>query len=81
MFLELKEIDLELEDLSIFELLKETEKKTGKKFLFKLITNKGELKPGTMILINGRNIFHMQKLDSIVSDGDEISIFPPGGGG
>ncbi|HHE37023.1 MAG TPA: molybdopterin synthase sulfur carrier subunit [Candidatus Cloacimonetes bacterium] len=80
-FLKLSEIDLEIQDLSILDLLKETEKKIDKKFLFKLIDEKGELKQGTMILINGRNIFHLQKLDSIVLDGDKVSIFPPGGGG
>ena len=36
---------------------------------------------GTIILLNGRNIFHLNKLDTIVKDGDDIDIFPPGGGG
>jgi len=81
MFLKLSEIELDIQDLSIHDVLIATEKNIQKKFLFKLIDEKGELKSGTMILINGRNIYHLQKLDSIVSDGDEVSIFPPGGGG
>jgi len=34
-----------------------------------------------LILVNGRNIRFMQKLDTAVKDGDEVAIFPPGAGG
>lgn len=34
-----------------------------------------------MILINGRNIRLMEWLETKVSDGDVVDIFPPAGGG
>ncbi|MCF7792445.1 MAG: MoaD family protein [Candidatus Cloacimonetes bacterium] len=74
-------IDIEAESISIYDLLQKTEKKIGKKFIDLLFGSEKEILHGTMILINGRNIWHLDNLDSIVSDGDEISIFPPGGGG
>jgi len=34
-----------------------------------------------IILVNGRNIRHLKMLDTELSDGDEVVVFPPGGGG
>jgi molybdopterin synthase sulfur carrier subunit len=39
------------------------------------------LKEGTIILVNGKNIFHLQLLDTVVDNGDVVSVFPPAGGG
>lgn len=33
------------------------------------------------LLINGRNIKFLDGMNTILSDGDEVSIFPPTGGG
>jgi molybdopterin synthase sulfur carrier subunit len=56
-------------------------KKTSKKFLFKLLDEDGNIKPGTLILINGKNVLDTDALDTIVKDGDTVALFPPGGGG
>lgn len=80
-FLNISEVQVEVSDIPILNLLEQTEEQIGRQFLFKLIDNEQELNQGAIILINGRNIFHLDKLDSIVKDGDEVSIFPPGGGG
>ncbi len=77
----INEVEIETASISIYELLLKAEKQIGKKFLDQLIDAEMEILPGTMILINGRNIYHLDKINSIVQDGDEISIFPPGGGG
>lgn len=41
----------------------------------------GILKDFVNILLNGRNIAFIEGLDSILSDGDLIALFPPAGGG
>lgn len=45
---------------------------------------KGErrtLMTGTLILVNGKHVYHLQGLDTKLNDSDVISIFPPSGGG
>ena len=41
----------------------------------------GEIKPTILILKNGRNIRFLGGLLTKLEDGDEVSIFPPLGGG
>ena len=81
MHLGINEIEVKTDSTTIIELLQITEKQINQKFIDQLIDINNQIIPGTMILINGRNIFHLDKLGSIVRNGDEISIFPPGGGG
>ncbi len=40
-----------------------------------------EIKPMYKILVNGLNVEFLEKLETKVKNGDEISIFPPAGGG
>ena len=45
---------------------------------------KGEkrtLMTGTLILVNGKHVYHLQGLDTPLEESDVISIFPPSGGG
>ena len=42
---------------------------------------KEELERGFMILVNGRNIEHLQGLQTPLGESDIVSIFPPAGGG
>jgi len=41
----------------------------------------GFLHAGTIILVNRRNVLHLQGLETPVSDGDTVALFPPGAGG
>ncbi|ACS34414.1 MoaD/ThiS family protein [Thermococcus gammatolerans] len=42
---------------------------------------KKELEDGYLILVNGKNIEHLQGLETPISDDDTVSVFPPAGGG
>jgi sulfur-carrier protein len=46
-----------------------------------LLCEDGEVRPYITILINGKNIRDMEALATILSDGDEVAIFPPVSGG
>lgn len=76
-----REIEVECDGCCISELLIKTQSKIDIYFLDKLFDSENKMKMGTIILVNGKNIHHLQKLDTIVNDGDIISLFPPGGGG
>lgn len=42
---------------------------------------KKELEKGHIILVNGKNIEHLQGLETPIEENDTVSIFPPAGGG
>jgi len=47
----------------------------------KLVDAGGVPHIGTIILVNRRNILHLDGLDTPLSDGDVLALFPPGAGG
>ena len=80
MFLKQSEIEIDSDNISIFALLEKISEKTNKDLL-SVIIEAEQLIQGTIILLNGRNIYHLEKMDTIVKNGDLVDIFPPGGGG
>ena len=46
-----------------------------------LLDSNGNLRKDLLILVNGIHIQFKGFQNTIINDGDEISIFPPGGGG
>jgi len=80
MFLKQSEIEIDSDNISIFALLEKISEKTNKDLLSEIIEAE-QLIQGTIILLNGRNIYHLEKMDTIVKNGDLVDIFPPGGGG
>ncbi len=73
-------IDVELsKPTKIRELLRGVSSRLGVNIEEKLLEN-GRLRRGTMLLVNGKNVIHLDGLDTIVEEG-EISVFPPAGGG
>ena len=82
MLLKLKETSVEIENnITIRDLLEKLQSKIDGKFIDKLIDQRGNIIPGTIILVNKKNIFHLNLLNTIVNDNDEVVIFPPGAGG
>jgi molybdopterin synthase sulfur carrier subunit len=61
-------------------LLKELCKRYGSKFEKKIFIN-GELSSEIIILVNGRHIVHCNGIQTQLSSGDEVSIFPVVAGG
>lgn len=41
----------------------------------------GDLRPQINVLQNGREVLHKEGVDTVLSDGDTLSIFPPVAGG
>ncbi|WP_224268103.1 ubiquitin-like small modifier protein 1 [Haloprofundus salinisoli] len=41
----------------------------------------GELKPQINVLKNGREVLHIQGIETTMEDGDTLSVFPPVAGG
>jgi len=66
--------------LSVLNLLQLVSQKVGKDILPELIVD-GKIMVGTIILINGFNILHMDALNTIINKDCVVSVFPPNGGG
>ena len=77
----ISEVSLDLTSGSLRQYLQKAEEKICKEFVQLLFNDDLKVRKGTIILINGRNIVHLKGIDSKIRTGDEISIFPPGGGG
>lgn len=45
-----------------------------------LIEN-GDIRPQINVLRNGREVLHMEGMDTLMEDGDTLSVFPPVAGG
>ena len=66
---------------TVGQLLQRTQQKISTPFTQKLLDQKGDLILGTIIMVNRRNILHLQKLETPIQDGDVVALFPPGAGG
>ncbi|MGC9312948.1 MAG: MoaD/ThiS family protein [Sediminispirochaetaceae bacterium] len=75
------EIELDITSSTVRDLLQLCEQRIAQPFLHKLVNPQKEIIPGTIILVNGHNILHLEGLDTPISSGDQIALFPPGGGG
>lgn len=63
------------------QILQRAQRQLATPFLQKLLDEHGELHAGTIILVNRQNIHHLNQLQTRVSDGDILALFPPGAGG
>ena len=80
----LKQEKLELpagENENVGQLLQRLQQQIATPFLHKLLDKKGDPILGTIIMVNRRNIHHLEKLETLVQDGDVVALFPPGAGG
>lgn len=70
-----------LKEETIRGLLPRLQQQISIPFVHKLVDEQGELIPGTIILVNRKNILHLDKLETPVHSGDVVAFFPPGAGG
>lgn len=66
---------------SVQSVLAKTQAQIATPFLHKLLDAGGAPHTGTIILVNRKNILHLQGLQTPVADGDTLAFFPPGAGG
>lgn len=66
---------------TVGDLLQRLQQQIKTPFLHKLLDEQGALHAGTIIMINRRNILHLEELATPVNDGDQLAFFPPGAGG
>ena len=66
---------------TVQSVLDKTQAQIATPFLHKLLNEKGTAHTGTIILVNRKNILHLQGLQTPIADGDVLAFFPPGAGG
>lgn len=69
------------EGASVKDLLNELTRSYGRRFLEIVLNEGGELLPYVKLLVNGRDIEFLNKLETKLKNGDEVALFPPVGGG
>ena len=75
------ELEIETDKpVTIMQLLELVSQKLNTDIIHELLEN-GEIMVGTILLINGKNIFHADKLETLITEECEVSVFPPAGGG
>jgi len=74
-------LEIPSDDLTIMELLRLAEEKSGQSFLDELLDSDHGLLTGTIILVNGENIRSRQGLQTRVHAGDSVCLFSPAAGG
>lgn len=71
-----------LEDhITILELIAKLDNDYEGYFSKKLLEKNDSILRGAIILVNGKNIFHINKLETKVSNKDIVTLFPPSAGG
>ncbi len=66
---------------TVQSVLDKTQAQIATPFLHKLLSENGTAHTGTIILVNRKNILHLQGLQTPIADGDVLAFFPPGAGG
>ncbi len=74
-------LDIPEKSVPLRRILEELGQRKGLDELKKLAQNRnGESLP-FILLLQGKNVFDLDGLETVVKDGQRVSIFPPSGGG
>jgi molybdopterin synthase sulfur carrier subunit len=74
--------DYELEkEIDIFRLIKKLDQDFDGYFTKKLLDENGSIAPGSIILVNGHNVIHLEGLSTKIDNDDVVTLFPPSAGG
>ena len=68
------------EPITLSRLIEKLDKDFEGYFSEKLLES-DDIRPGSIILLNGKNVLHLDKLDTKINDGDIVTLFPPSAGG
>ena len=66
--------------VTIMQLLELVSQKLDTDIIPELIED-GKIMVGTILLINGKNVLHADKFETLITEKCEVSVFPPSGGG
>ncbi|HHX74289.1 MAG TPA: MoaD/ThiS family protein [Firmicutes bacterium] len=53
----------------------------GEPLAERIFAGQDKLRDGLVVMVNGRNICFLDHLHTVLTDGDEVLLFPPAGGG
>ena len=74
--------EYELENnITIAQLIKKLDQDYEDYFTQKLLEEDRSISSGAIILVNGKNVLHLDKLETEVSNQDTVTLFPPSAGG
>jgi molybdopterin synthase sulfur carrier subunit len=75
-------IEYELkEQITISKLIKKLDQDFDGYFTQKLLESDGSIAPGSIILVNGHNVIHLEALETEIDNQDTVTLFPPSAGG
>ena len=75
-------MEIEVPDgITVRELLKIIDERVNPNISKTLLNDDSGLREGYNILINGKSLDYVKGLDTVLSDGDEVVLLPPIGGG
>lgn len=69
-----------VEPPTVWDLVSAVSDQVGEDISPWLVSANGEILMGTMILLEGKNILHLEGMDTLIT-AESVSIFPPAGGG
>ncbi len=76
------ELDVDTDQIDIYGLLTKIKDILNDDTIFqKVIDDDKTLRKGVIVLVNGRNILHMDNLKTVVKDNDVVNLFPMTAGG
>lgn len=74
-------VELEIDEpVTVGELIGLIEREIGRNIACKLL-HAGTIRKGMILLIDGRNVLHLDGLATVIARACTVSIFPPCGGG